>query len=336
MNRHVELHDSDESDSDFCPEKDAGNEVSEEASTEPSSCSEAEESCENSPQQQKRKKNRGHSRKSQTKKLKGRKSTRAQDKKRTSDTDEESSTADAERRRNTRQTELSKRLCSSKEKDTLESEEEDKSRSDALWADFLSDVKPEQTEKVTKSQTNTSSNDATSNGRPETAAKNGRKRPKDEDKSEEKSTSQEKPPVAKKQEKHAVTEVLDFAGEEVHVEKVVNSDSVKENKETVVRAGTSTLRADFPTGLKRPMAGGSGSGGLGSLLNQIGKKKKISVLEKSQLDWKSFKQDEGIEEELQTFNKGKEGFLERQDFLQRTDLRQFEIEKNLRQSRRNN
>lgn len=29
-------------------------------------------------------------------------------------------------------------------------------------------------------------------------------------------------------------------------------------------------------------------------------------------------------------------YLERQDFLQRTDLRQFEIEKNMRQTRRQN
>lgn len=90
-------------------------------------------------------------------------------------------------------------------------------------------------------------------------------------------------------------------------------------------------------GIKRssPSSGGAGcSTGLGSLLNQLGKKKKISVLEKSQMDWKSFKQDEGIDEQLQTFNKGKDGYLERQDFLQRTDVRQFEIEKSLRQSTR--
>jgi hypothetical protein len=48
------------------------------------------------------------------------------------------------------------------------------------------------------------------------------------------------------------------------------------------------------------------------------------------LDWQNFKQEEGIEEDLRTFNQGKHGFLERKSFLERTDLKQFEIEKNLR------
>jgi len=59
-------------------------------------------------------------------------------------------------------------------------------------------------------------------------------------------------------------------------------------------------------------------------------------LEKTKHDWNSYKSQQGIEEELQTFNKGKDGFLERQDFLERTDVRQFEMEKSLRQSRRGN
>ena len=49
------------------------------------------------------------------------------------------------------------------------------------------------------------------------------------------------------------------------------------------------------------------------------------------MDWEKFKTDEGISEELQIHNRGKEGFIERKQFLERTDLRQFEIEKDLRQ-----
>ncbi|KAK6638146.1 hypothetical protein RUM44_008574 [Polyplax serrata] len=75
-------------------------------------------------------------------------------------------------------------------------------------------------------------------------------------------------------------------------------------------------------------------GGLSSVLNQIGKKDKMSTLKKSQLDWNNFKKSEGIEEEIKQHNRGKDGYLERQDFLQRTDLRQFEIEKDLRSARR--
>lgn len=76
------------------------------------------------------------------------------------------------------------------------------------------------------------------------------------------------------------------------------------------------------------------SGGLGSVLSQIGKKQKLSTLEKSKLDWNRFKKDENIEDELKSHNMGKNGYLDRQDFLQRTDLRQFEMEKDARAIRR--
>ncbi|XP_068145915.1 craniofacial development protein 1 [Drosophila tropicalis] len=185
------------------------------------------------------------------------------------------------------------------EKEELESDEEvDKSRSDALWADFLNDVgeeKPQSSEKKTKSDKVEASK------KPQTVVSNSPP------------TDAPKAPVTK------ITEVLDFAGEQVTVQKTVSSSSAKENQKQIAPG-------------KRPANGG----GLGSFLNTLGKKKKMSVLEKSQLDWKTFKKDEGIDEELRTHNMGKDGYLERQDFLQRTDLRQFEIEKNLRQSRRQN
>ena len=78
----------------------------------------------------------------------------------------------------------------------------------------------------------------------------------------------------------------------------------------------------------------SGLSGLTSILG--GKKQKLSTLEKSKLDWESFKKDEGIGEDLKTFNQGKQGFLERQAFLERADHKQFEIERNLRLGRKSN
>lgn len=54
-------------------------------------------------------------------------------------------------------------------------------------------------------------------------------------------------------------------------------------------------------GTKRP------KGDLSSLLGQFSKKQKTSVLEKSQKDWKNFKDNEGINEELKTFNRGRNG-----------------------------
>ena len=52
--------------------------------------------------------------------------------------------------------------------------------------------------------------------------------------------------------------------------------------------------------------------------------------DKSKHDWEGFKTAEGIDEELQIHNRGKQGYIERKQFLERTDLRQFEIEKSMR------
>ncbi|OBS81389.1 hypothetical protein A6R68_20417 [Neotoma lepida] len=60
------------------------------------------------------------------------------------------------------------------------------------------------------------------------------------------------------------------------------------------------------------------SSGMSSLLGKIGaKKQKMSTLEKSKLDWESFKEEEGIGEELAIHNRGKEGYIERKAFLDR-------------------
>lgn len=48
-------------------------------------------------------------------------------------------------------------------------------------------------------------------------------------------------------------------------------------------------------------------------------------MEKTSLDWDKFKAVEGIEDELHQYTK--DGYLEKQDFLQRVDLKQFEREK---------
>jgi len=82
--------------------------------------------------------------------------------------------------------------------------------------------------------------------------------------------------------------------------------------------------------------GSSTKGGLANIMDKIssGPKKKLSVLDKTALDWKNFKDKEGISEELATFNKGKGGFLEKQKFLQQSDYRQFEAERNMRMGKR--
>jgi hypothetical protein len=47
--------------------------------------------------------------------------------------------------------------------------------------------------------------------------------------------------------------------------------------------------------------------------------------EKSQMDWQQFKSANQIEGELLQHNKGKGGFLDRKDFLERANVREFEF-----------
>lgn len=60
--------------------------------------------------------------------------------------------------------------------------------------------------------------------------------------------------------------------------------------------------------------------------------KKMSTIQKSSMDWDKFKKEQKIEDELTL--QTKDGFLEKQAFLQRADERQFEVEKGLRDKKR--
>ncbi|KAK0172957.1 hypothetical protein PV328_006216 [Microctonus aethiopoides] len=184
-----------------------------------------------------------------------------------------------------------------KEKKKVLTEEEEKKKADSLWADFMSDTgtifKPKPQKIPSKSQENL-------------------------------------PVRPKVMEKVKITKVFEFAGEEVKVEKEVDKNSA-EGRLTLSTDSEKSSNDTINTAQKRaPRGRVGGLGGISSVLSQIGKKTKISTLEKSKLDWDSFKKQENLDEEINTHNKGKDGYLERQDFLQRADLRQFEIEKELR------
>ncbi|XP_071958702.1 craniofacial development protein 1-like [Antedon mediterranea] len=118
-----------------------------------------------------------------------------------------------------------------------------------------------------------------------------------------------------------VTKLFDFAGETIEVKEEVKAKEADKYQKTTAELNKPTTSS---LGIKRS------HGGLGNLLNTLTKKPKISTLEKSKLDWNSFKQQEGIEEDLKLHNKGKNGFLEKKDFLDRTNERQYEIEKSFR------
>jgi len=121
-----------------------------------------------------------------------------------------------------------------------------------------------------------------------------------------------------------ITKVYDFAGEVVKVSKQVSADSSEAQK---FLKSQEANQSPSSGPVKRPS-------GLAGVVGNIGKKAKMGCLDKSKLDWNSFVQEAGIKEELKTFNKGKDGYVEKQMFLERADLRQFEQEKALRDQNR--
>lgn len=152
-------------------------------------------------------------------------------------------------------------------------EEKKKKHEDDLWASFLGDANPPKPR---------------SNGVPKTETP----------KSTPKPTSQ---PA-----KTIVTKIFEFAGEEIKVTKEVASDSVEARLSVKPSPGSSSGSSTASNDGIPPRGRGRG-GGLSSVLGQIGKKNKISVLEKSKLDWDGFKQKEGISTDIETHNKGKDG-----------------------------
>ncbi|XP_072551092.1 craniofacial development protein 1 isoform X2 [Salminus brasiliensis] len=194
-----------------------------------------------------------------------------------------------------------------------------KQKADDLWASFLKDVGPRPTAQTPDSE--------------QTTAKATL---------QEDSKTTIEPPQQKQKPKEpsrvTITKVFDFAGEEVLVTKEVDADSreaktflkmeekVEEKQEQLTSPSQSSSSLTPGTSAKRPA-------GMGSILNRIGsKKQKMSTLEKSKLDWDRFKTEEGITDELAIHNRGKEGYVERKNFLERVDQRQFELEKNVRLS----
>ncbi|GAB2286539.1 hypothetical protein Dimus_020937 [Dionaea muscipula] len=108
-----------------------------------------------------------------------------------------------------------------------------------------------------------------------------------------------------------ITEVRDFAGQEIEVKKLVDPNS----KEAAEKA--------------KGMVGQPSA--VDTVLEQIRKKPKLSVLDKSKKDWGEFKQENrGLEEELDAYKKSANQYLDKVSFLERTDYREFERERDAR------
>ncbi|WIA20388.1 hypothetical protein OEZ85_004809 [Tetradesmus obliquus] len=104
-----------------------------------------------------------------------------------------------------------------------------------------------------------------------------------------------------------------FAGKDIEVELQVDRDS-KEAQ----RAAEKQKAA-------------AAAGGLDAFLQQIESKKKVTVLDKTKMDWQGAKAaDAGLQEELEAHRRSDKQYLERQDFLKRAELREYELERDKR------
>lgn len=108
--------------------------------------------------------------------------------------------------------------------------------------------------------------------------------------------------------KIGITEVRDFAGQDIEVKKFFDTDS-KEASEKGKGPAPSAVDA---------------------VLEQIKKKPKLSVLDKTKKDWGEFKEEQRLEEELDAYKKSSNQYLDKVSFLQRADYREFERERDAR------
>ena len=184
-------------------------------------------------------------------------------------------------------------------------DEEKRKRADELWADLCSSTTKEKNLKKTSNlSTTTNSSSAKSTVTNSLVSS---------------STSANNQPS--KPDKIKLTKEYDFAGEKVKVEEEVDRSELEKKVESNSKATTTS----------NPMKRGPG---LHGLVANLGKKAKLSTLGKTKLDWNLFKKEEGLEDDLKNHVKNKNSYVERQAFLQRTDLKQFELEKSVREKNR--
>ncbi|KAG2431195.1 hypothetical protein HXX76_009723 [Chlamydomonas incerta] len=116
--------------------------------------------------------------------------------------------------------------------------------------------------------------------------------------------------------KVAVTETRRFAGKDIEVTLMVDKDS----KEAARAAARATAAPPKPT-----------SKGLDAMLAEIEKKKKVSVLDKTKADWSQYKAvNTNVDEELEEHKKSGDQYLDKQNFLKRAELREYEKERDIR------
>lgn len=98
---------------------------------------------------------------------------------------------------------------------------------------------------------------------------------------------------------------------------------VNTEKKTFDYAGEQiSVSVPSTSSLKRPAPAATSN----SILDRlgIGKKPKLSTLEKSRLDWSAHKDTESLNDDLDSHRRGKNSYVEKQAFLERSEQRQHD------------
>ena len=116
--------------------------------------------------------------------------------------------------------------------------------------------------------------------------------------------------VAEDNGKLVVTETQHFSGQKIAVTRTIAADSKEAKK----------------------LKSASAVSGIDAVLQQIEGKKKMNVLDKTKVDWGEYKagQDVDVQEDLEKYKRSGDTHLEKKDFLERTDFKQYEIERDAR------
>ena len=120
--------------------------------------------------------------------------------------------------------------------------------------------------------------------------------------------------------------------------KVARKTTVTETAKYAGKTITTTRQVFANTGngaatMSAPGKAKSGSAtGLDAALDALKGPTKINTVTKSSMDWESYKDKTGMQDELE--QGARDGFLSRKEFLDRVDVRQFEAEKAERQAER--
>ena len=194
--------------------------------------------------------------------------------------------------------------------------------------------KPESSERILSGLLSSSSTSSTQKKEKRPAAKKKKKTKEgdpQEDEEEEEKEVDERIKLAREAMKAAKTsrkvhKIKEHEGLKAVIEKRDFAGMVMEVEKTYKEGSKEARDAEEKENLK-----GQKMSGLDALIAKIEKSKKMSVLDKTKMDWKKVKDaNEDIDEELEIHRKSKNTYTEQQSFLQQAEYREYEKERDAR------